>query len=131
MTALHCCWHDSPFSWLLLFIICLFVCLFLLAANTKRDPTLESSIENGSVILTAFDYLVPIPQPRLHTTNLEALSHDTALSISHEYEDIIEAERQDRIYVNPIRMNRNEAYRAFSVQCEMMDNPLQDTQEQT
>ena len=131
MTALHCCWHDCPFLWLLLFIFCLFVCLFFLAANTKRDPTLGPSIEDGSVILTAFDYLVPIPQSRLHPTNLEALSRDSALGISHEYEDIVEAEREDRIYVNPIKMNRNEAYRAFSVQCEMMDNPLQDTQEQT
>ena len=105
--------------------------MFLLAADTKRDPTLGPSVEDGSVILTAFDYLVPIPQPRPHTTNLEALSHETALNISHEYEDIVEAEREDRIYVNPIKMNRNEAYRAYSVQCEMIDNSLQATQEQT
>ena len=105
--------------------------MFILAADTKRDPTLRPSVEDGSVILTAFDYLVPIPQPRPHTTNLEALSRETALNISHEYEDIVEVEREDRIYVNPIKMNRNEAYRAFSVQCEMSDNSLQATQEQT
>ena len=123
MTASFCCCCCC--------CCCLFVCLFLLATDTKRDPTLRPSVEDGSVILTAFDYLVPIPQPRLHTTNLEALSHETALNISHEYEDIVEAEREDRLYVNPIKMNRNEAYRAFSVQCEMIDNSLQATQEQT
>ena len=95
----------------------------LFSADTKRQAASETSVEGGSVILTASDYLVPI-----RTTNPKATSthgYETALSISanHDYEDIVELE-ENYVYTDPIKLNRNRAYRACSVQDELIDNHL-------
>jgi len=70
------------------------------------------------------------PSPAAHTTNTKATttrSCDTALSISatHDYEDIVELEGENRVYTDPIKLKRNEAYRACSVQDELIDNHFQ------
>lgn len=101
---------------------------FSSSAETNREAASETFVEGGSVIVRASDYLVPISSR--HTTNTKATtthSCDTALSISatHDYEDIIEPEGENRVYTDPIKLKRNEAYRACSVQDELIDNHFQ------
>lgn len=101
---------------------------FSSSAETNREAASETFVEGGSVIVRASDYLVPISSR--HTTNTKATttrSCDTALSISatHDYEDIVELEGENRVYTDPIKLKRNEAYRACSVQDELIDNHFQ------
>lgn len=101
---------------------------FSSSAETNREAASETFVERGSVIVAASDYLVPISSR--HITNTKATttrSYDTALSISatHDYEDIVEPEGENRVYTDPIKLKRNEAYRACSVQDKLIDNHLQ------